>query len=70
MLTWILDITPVDFRGRISGGIAMTTFGGQFLSPILSQPIIEIYGNQYSFLYCSLIMGIISISIFLFRRKI
>ncbi|PPR78167.1 MAG: hypothetical protein CFH01_01147 [Alphaproteobacteria bacterium MarineAlpha2_Bin1] len=70
MFTWILDITPVEFRGRISGGIAMTTFGGQFLSPILSQPIIEIYGNQYSFLYSSLIMGFISIITFLFRKKI
>ncbi len=69
MFTWILDITPKIFRGRISGGIAMTTFGGQFLSPILSQPIIEIYGNQFSFLYFSFAMGTISLLVFVFRNK-
>tara|TARA_B100002051_G_C16729087_1_gene637112 strand:+ start:1399 stop:2577 length:1179 start_codon:yes stop_codon:yes gene_type:complete len=70
MFTWVLDITPSKFRGRISGGIAMTTFGGQFLSPIISQPIIEIYGNQYSFLYFSMIMGFVSILIVFLRKRI
>ena len=70
MFTWILDITPSEFRGRISGGIAMTTFGGQFLSPIMSQPIIDAYNNQYSFFYFSIVMFLITKIIFTLRKKI
>ncbi len=48
---WILDNTPGSIRGRVSGGIATATFVGQFLTPLVSQPIANVYsvGAAYAF---------------------
>lgn len=64
MFTWMLDITPERVRGRVSGAVATTTFGGQFLSPIINQPIADIYGSQGAFLAFALMMGTISAAIY------
>ncbi|MEO1023488.1 MAG: MFS transporter [Bacteroidota bacterium] len=37
--TWIADVAPARYRGRIIGGITTFVFLGQFLSPIVTQSI-------------------------------
>ena len=38
---WILEITPVEIRGRAVGLVSSAIFLGQFLSPSLVQPMID-----------------------------
>jgi MFS family permease len=46
---WLASIVPNRLRGRALGGLTTFIFLGQFISPILSQPIIKIvgFGNTY-----------------------
>lgn len=37
--TWLAEVAPDKFRGRVMGGITTFVFLGQFLSPIATQPI-------------------------------
>jgi MFS family permease len=47
---WLASIVPNRLRGRALGGLTTFIFLGQFISPILSQPIIKTvgFGNTYS----------------------
>lgn len=40
LYVWVANETPVAVRGRVLGGFTTALFIGQFLSPIISQPII------------------------------
>ena len=46
---WLATIVPGYLRGRALGGLTTFIFLGQFLSPILSQPVIKVVGlgNMY-----------------------
>jgi MFS family permease len=37
--TWLAEVAPEKYRGRVMGGITTFVFLGQFLSPIATQPI-------------------------------
>jgi MFS family permease len=39
LYTWLANETPVHIRGRVMGGFTTAIFIGQFLSPIVSQPL-------------------------------
>ena len=41
---WLATIVPNHLRGRALGGLTTFIFLGQFLSPILSQPVIKVVG--------------------------
>lgn len=41
---WLATIVPNHLRGRALGGLTTFIFLGQFLSPILSQPVIQVVG--------------------------
>ncbi|MGF1590390.1 MAG: MFS transporter [Pleurocapsa sp.] len=41
---WLATIVPDQLRGRALGGLTTFIFLGQFLSPILSQPVIKVVG--------------------------
>jgi len=43
LYVWLASDTPTAIRGRVLGGFTTATFLGQFLSPIISQPLIGIY---------------------------
>ncbi|WP_319419851.1 MFS transporter [Pleurocapsa sp. FMAR1] len=47
---WLATIVPNHFRGRVLGGLTTFLFLGQFISPIISQPIVNVVGfsNTYS----------------------
>jgi len=41
---WLADETPLELRGRVLGGLMTALFLGQFLSPIVGQPVSGIVG--------------------------
>lgn len=41
---WLMSKIPSTMRGRASGGLSTAIFLGQFLSPLLSQPLVKLYG--------------------------
>jgi len=41
---WLADETPLELRGRVLGGLMTALFLGQFLSPIVGQPVSRIVG--------------------------
>ncbi len=67
LTTWIVALSPPDMRGRAVGARISFFFLGQFLSPILAQPIISAIGISGVFtaaaglslliFLCSLLLG-------------
>lgn len=39
---WLIEIVPPQSRGRVIGGLTSAVFLGQFLSPVIVQPLVEI----------------------------
>lgn len=64
---WVIDIAPERLRGRILGGLATSIFVGHFLSPLVSQPIAEVWGLRTA--YALLGSAMIAVGIFFFVRR-
>ncbi len=47
---WLMSRVPSTMRGRASGGMTTAVFCGQFVSPLLSQPIVSDYGLSTAFI--------------------
>ncbi|HEX6384208.1 MAG TPA: MFS transporter, partial [Anaerolineae bacterium] len=47
---WLTNETPAALRGRALGGLTTALFLGQFLSPLVSQPIIRMVGIGQTYL--------------------
>ena len=45
---------PTHLRGRLTGGLISAMFAGQFLSPILAQPVVDRGGPATAFEVCGL----------------
>ena len=61
--SWFLSVVEPHRRGRASGLLASSFFIGQFLSPLLFQPIIELYKIQGLFFFVSCLTLAITISL-------
>lgn len=46
---WLARVAPVAVRGRLFGGLTSAVFLGQFLSPLISQPLIDGLGMAGGF---------------------
>jgi len=57
----LTTITPEPLRGRILGGIAMSFFLGQFISPLFSQPLIQNFGFAATYGLAAGLMAVLSI---------
>lgn len=51
---WLMRIAPPALRGRLAGGMISAMFAGQFLSPILAQPLIAEGGVSGAFQWAGL----------------
>ncbi|WP_164870927.1 MFS transporter [Mesobaculum littorinae] len=60
---FIMGRVPDALRGRASGMTTTSIFGGQFLSPFASAPIIAAWGLRNTFLFFAVIMLAIGIGI-------
>ena len=47
---WLASVTPSDIRGRAVGGLTMSLFFGQFLTPMVTQPFVGALGFKGMFL--------------------
>ena len=62
MTVWISAVVPDAIRGRAIGGLSTALFLGQFLSPIVAQPVSLKFGLSSTYIYAGgllLIFGII-----------
>lgn len=41
VVVWLLSVTPPAHRGRVMGGLTTCFFVGQFICPLLTQPLVE-----------------------------
>lgn len=56
MSIWLMSRVPANMRGRASGGMSTSIFLGQFISPLLSQPLINHFGQTGAYLGASLLL--------------
>lgn len=60
---WLISIAPAQIRGRLVGRLSTAFFLGQFLSPILVQPIINYADLSGAFLYASILLFVFSLTL-------
>ena len=53
---WLADNAPVEQRGRLLGGLTSVIFLGQFLSPLVTQPLLANVGYGRMYLVIGLIL--------------
>ena len=53
---WMMSKVPSTMRGRASGGMTSAVFVGQFISPLLSQPVVNSHSLGTAFLVAALSM--------------
>lgn len=58
---WLLDSSTNANRGKLMGGMSSAYFLGQFVSPLYSQPIVNMLGVPASFYVTSIVMVVFSI---------
>ncbi|MDJ0637150.1 MAG: MFS transporter [Xenococcaceae cyanobacterium MO_188.B29] len=67
---WLSSIIPDALRGRALGGLTTFFFLGQFLSPIVSQPITNSLGLARTYGFTGVALFIVAIVFFTLRTKI
>ncbi|MFQ5931841.1 MAG: MFS transporter [Nitrospiraceae bacterium] len=70
LYVWLADEAPVQIRGRVIGGFTTALFLGQFLSPIVSQPIVSRFAPANTFLIAGLLLLVLVPFIFLGRNRL
>lgn len=59
LVSWLVSLAPEDLRGRALGSRLTFNFLGQFLSPILAQPLIAVGGVPAAYLAAAGLSGLI-----------
>ncbi len=69
---WLMSRVPSDMRGRASGGLTTAIFLGQFMSPLLSQPLVASYGLANAFLVSASLMIVLVVlpSAYVMSRRV
>jgi MFS family permease len=70
LYAWLASEAPPALRGRILGGFTTATFAGQFLSPILSQPVSAAYDIRAVFIVAAALALIVVPFVFLGRERL
>ncbi len=58
---WLLSEAPEHLRGRISGLLTTAVFLGQFLSPVLTQPIVDALSISAGFLIVGSVVALVPV---------
>ncbi len=66
---WVINIVPIQYRGKYVGGITTATFLGMFLSPIVIEPIQKGLGMNPSFVVLGISLFILSLFYFFINKK-
>lgn len=67
---WVINIVPVQSRGKYVGGITTATFLGMFFSPLMIEPIQRRVGINLSFVVLGICLAIISFGYYVAQRKL
>lgn len=65
---WVINLVPVQVRGKYVGFLTTATFLGMFISPIIIQPIQNLVGINTSFVVLGVALAVLSV-FYLFIRK-
>lgn len=68
--TTLLGIAPLHIRGRATGAIIACFFFGQFLSPVLNQPLVRHYGMSQSLLIVGGVLLAASLVMLVVHRRL
>jgi MFS family permease len=66
---WLLAVTPENLRGKFIGRLTTFIFLGQFMSPVLVQPIQNLVGAKNTFLVLSIVLVVMAISYYAMNKK-
>lgn len=66
---WVVTVASADNRGRFAGFLTTSLFLGQFVSPILTQPIVNAVGIQRTFAAIAIVTVPIAIAYYLGGRR-
>ena len=69
---WLISAIPATVRGRAIGGLTMSLFLGQFLSPVIVQPILGLGGTTGAFGILggvSLLLGVVFVGFPTIQRR-
>lgn len=67
---WVAERVPGVAKGRALGGMATALFLGQFLSPVVAQPLAAAFGSSAVYLLIGVLGGVIGLVIGFTRRPI
>ena len=67
---WLSSLVPDNLRGRALGGLTTFFFLGQFLSPLISQPITNVFGLNRTYLLTGVALLITALCFLALRRQI
>lgn len=70
LYVWLASETPAAVRGRVLGGFTTAVFLGQFLSPILSQPVIGLTNIGNTILIAGGLLVLLVPFVFAGRRRL
>jgi MFS family permease len=70
LIVWVANESPPDLRGRLLGGLNTALFLGQFLSPLICQPVILSLGMSGMFLAATGFLGVVLALSFVARRQL
>lgn len=56
VVIWLLSATPPTLRGRVMGGLTTCFFVGQFICPLITQPIVEAAGYANLFRWAGVLV--------------
>jgi MFS family permease len=67
--TYWLSIVPPTLRGRAAGMLTTALFAGQFASPLVSAPLVSLFGLDGSFAALALLQLVLSATLFSMRLR-
>jgi MFS family permease len=56
LYVWLANSAPLAIRGRVLGGMNSALFLGQFISPIISQPVVATYDLERLFMIAAILI--------------
>lgn len=70
LYVWVANVAPENIRGRALGGFTTAVFLGQFLSPLLGEPLIQATDLGQTMLLASMVFAAIIPVLFLGRSRL
>ncbi len=67
---WLSSIIPNSLRGRALGGLTTFFFLGQFLSPLVSQPITNFLGLDKTYSFAGVALLLVALGFFALKKQV